>query len=167
MPFIKCKQQSVKGNLPGIIKTYRWRQSIFCHVIFFFKSVWSIDATGLAPLNIFLWHDDSGLGIVKFRSTTALEKSRYNQILLPFYFSTLQPSLSPQKAYGESLAHIQRHHLWEKNDLHLFCFIYIHSWILIQKEKKIESDECLQTRYFQIDFAHVSLEQSKWQIVLL
>lgn len=136
MPFIKCKQQSVKGNLPGIINTYRWRQSIFCHIIFFFKSVWSIDATGLAPLNIFLWHDDSGLGIVKFRGTTALEKSRYNQILLPFNFSTLQPSLSPQKAYGESLAHIQRHHLWEKNDLHLFCFIYIHSWILIQKEKK-------------------------------
>lgn len=36
MPFIKCKQQSVKGNLPGIINTYRWRQSIFCHIIFFF-----------------------------------------------------------------------------------------------------------------------------------
>lgn len=34
----------------------------------------------------------------------------------------------PTRAYKQSLAHIQRDlHLWEKNYLHLFRFIYIHS----------------------------------------
>lgn len=54
----------------------------------------------------------------------------------------------------------------ENNDLHLFCFIYIHILNFNTKEKKLESDKCLQTRYLQIDFTQFSLVQSKWQIVL-
>lgn len=49
----------------------------------------------------------------------------------------------------------------ENNDLHLFCFIYIHILNFNTKEKKLESDKCLQTRYLQIDFTQFSLVQSK------
>lgn len=46
------------------------------------------------------------------------------------------PPPCPHKGLQVTTAHIQRDlHLWEKNYLHLFRFIYIHSWILIQKEK--------------------------------
>lgn len=67
------------------------------------------------------------------------------------------PYPCPHKGLQVIIAHIQRDLcLWEKNYLHLFRFIYIHSWILIQKEKNLESDKCLQTRYLQIDFAHLA-----------
>lgn len=73
----------------------------------------------------------------------------------------------------QSVSHTWQHTLkhtygcGENNDLHLFCFIYIHILNFNTKEKKLESDKCLQTRYLQIDFTQFSLVQSKWQIVLV
>lgn len=59
--------------------------------------------------------------------------SREIQVCLSFLVS---PPPCPHKGLQVTIAHIQRDlHLWEKNYLHLFRFIYIHSWILIQKEK--------------------------------
>lgn len=66
------------------------------------------------------------------------------------------------KCHTHVSVHIQTHlRLWGENDLHLFCFIYIHILNFNTKEKKLESDKCLQTRYLQIDFTQFSLVQSK------
>lgn len=75
----------------------------------------------------FLWCGDRGLR--KGRASAIPEKSRSA-------CHSWSPPPCSHKGLQVTIAHIQRDlHLWEKNYLHLFRFIYIHSWILIQKEK--------------------------------
>lgn len=134
------------GNLPII--TEGGDEGNLFHVILRSLQVWPSDAGGQLPRG-FLWCGDNGLR--KGRASAILEKSRS----ACHFWST--PSPCPHKGLQVIIAHIQRDLcLWEKNYLHLFRFIYIHSWILIQKEKNLESDKCLQTRYLQIDFAHLA-----------
>lgn len=100
--------------------------SLYC-VIFPLLQGWPRDARDRLPGD-FLWCGEKGLR--KGRASAILEKSRSS------CHSWSLPRPVPHKGLQVITAHIQRDlHLWEKNDLHLFRFVYIHSWILIQKEK--------------------------------
>lgn len=64
--------------------------------------------------------------------------------------------LSPQRLTGNHSAHSKRP-LSVGEKLSPFISIHIHPQLNFNtKRKKLESDKCLQTRYLQIDFAHLA-----------
>lgn len=91
-----------------------------------------------------------------------------SHVSLPYYLRYLYSRTNLQNLTNMS-ANIQKTPTCVERTMISIYFVSYTSifWIFNTKRKKLESDKCLQTRYLQIDFTHISLVQSKWQIVLL
>jgi hypothetical protein len=125
---LKHPPDNISSWLQLLICLVRRRRCVWCLCLSWAPSK---DATGLAPWRFPLmrW---PWTGHCRVRTATVLDKPRSAWGLL--LSSPWQPS-PPTKLTDQHQRTFKDTSVWEKTYLHLFRFIYIHSWILIQKEK--------------------------------